>query len=767
MVDSELLASIAPGGILRDRYRLAELLGEGPHGCTYFAEHEFLNHPCVVKILPHRIAHSSDTAARRLRHEARTGFRVNHPNVVRVLDCDVIEGVWYFVMEYVDGVNLAAVVEAGLSIGWQQAVGISLDVAHGLAAIHRAGLVHRDIKPGNLILAASGRVSVADLGVAGLAESGPGLIGARRAEAVGTLDYAAPEVFLPDVPIGPATDLYSLGATLFQLLTGQLPHGREGGALTSLIDAQNRPVQWPAAAPAGVPGWFVEAVLRLLATDPQDRLPSPEAFVEYIKRPTAPQSAVETAPEADEALEPRGVAVLPLRNESAVAADDWLGLAVAEYLVRALSQLPGVYVAHHDELTSRLAYVAARVGGSRTAQILEAGRLVGASVIVEGAFRRQNDLVTFSAEALQAGHPEPVPIARVEGPLSKLVDLQAQLLAGVLDILHIPPHEAAPASTTGPVGPAAQEKHVLAKQAYLRGDYEVAIRLATEAIELDPDFIEPVGRIGVCYARLGRYEEAVEYHHRQEAVATQRGDMRLLAEAGANMGAMYYFKGEYETAYEHYTKAASTAERAGLTTELAQIDNNLGFALFRLGRQGEAERAFLRAIETHRAFGSLASLVGPYNGMGNVLLQQQRYKEARDYYQRALALADELGDRTQVGLSHMHLGQCDSFQGRFGEAKSEFAMALNALEETSFWNALARAYECTAEMNIRLGNGEEAARCADKRVELARLHGNRRMEAAAWRQKADALRIAGHTDEAAACFERAERATAVKPPVST
>jgi tetratricopeptide (TPR) repeat protein len=102
----------------------------------------------------------------------------------------------------------------------------------------------------------------------------------------------------------------------------------------------------------------------------------------------------------------------------------------------------------------------------------------------------------------------------------------------------------------------------------------------------------------------------------------------------------------------------------------------------------------------------------------------------------------------------MHLGRCAALDKRFADAKHEFTMALNALEETRFWNGLARAYEYVADMHLQLGNHEEALRCADQRIKLARQHSNVRMESAAWLQKAEALESAGRADEAAVCRTR-------------
>jgi tetratricopeptide (TPR) repeat protein len=300
---------------------------------------------------------------------------------------------------------------------------------------------------------------------------------------------------------------------------------------------------------------------------------------------------------------------------------------------------------------------------------------------------------------------------------------------------------------------AAREKLVLAKQAYLQGDYERAISLGDEALAAAPNFAEAVGFVGVCLARLGRYEAAEARHRRQLRLADEWGDLRHHVEALANLGAMYYFRSDYTAAEAHYREAQQIADKIGLAAESAQICNNLGFVLFRRGELSDAEGAFLRAIETHRAFGGLALLVGPYNGIGNVLAEQKRFAEARTYYERALALASEVGDRTSVGTTRVHLGRCAVLEERFADAKHEFTMALNALEETRFWNGLARAYEYIAEMHIQLGNFEEAARCAEKRIDLARHHKNVRMEAAAWRQKAGALSKAGRNAEAAACLE--------------
>jgi serine/threonine protein kinase/Flp pilus assembly protein TadD len=744
---------------LRGKYRLLQRLGEGAHGVTYLAQHEYLSHPCVVKLLPPRFGQATEAAIRRLRNEAQVGFRVQDPLVVRVLDCDVIHGVWYFVMEYVDGVDLASVLGVKPALPWQQALRLISDAAGGLAAIHRVGLLHRDIKPGNLILGTDGRVRVADLGVAGLAQEQPDWSFLDGPSMVGTLAYTAPEVFRPGGHPGPESDLYSLGVTLYHILVGRLPH--EGNLVfQQLIDAQCRPAAWPADAPTGVPDWLVEVVLRLLAIERPDRLHSAEELVARLNPPARPTVAMPATPSVAggaEKLRPRGVGVTPFKNEGAASDDDWLGYAIVNYLSRTLAEMPGVYVADQDALATMLRQMESAAERDEVRHFLEAGRLVGAGTIVTGSFVRDGTRLVVQAQAVRAEDGRVFPLERVEGALANLPDLEHALfeqLAGVLGLERARvarPHE--------PELPA-REKFVRGKQAFLRGEYEGAIALAEEAVALDPDFAEAIGFAGICLARLGRYEEAEQHHRREEALARGCGDSRREVEALANLGAMNYFRGDYDAAQSQYLQAAQAAEPLGLAAEHAQICNNLGFVLFRRGQPVEAQTYFLRAIEAHRAYGGLTSLVGPYNGLGNVLVEQNRYAEAGSYYQRALALAREVDDRASVGTTHMHLGRCAALQGHFAEAKHELTMALNALEETRFWNGLARAYEYVAEMHLQLGDCDEAARCADKRIELARQHSNVRMEAAAWMQKAQALRRAGRPEEATSCEARGRNTVA-------
>lgn len=744
---------IAPDGLLRDRYRILDVIGEGAHGVSFLARHEFLNHPCVVKILPHSVASSGDNAVKRLRNEARAGFRVNHPNVVRVLDCDVIDHVWYFVMEYVDGVDLDAILLRRAVVPWQQVVSIGRQAALGLAAIHAAGLLHRDIKPGNLLLGCDGRLRVGDLGVAAFTEADALVEEPAWMTAAGTFQYMAPEVLSIDTLVDERSDIYSIGATLYHLLTGRTLHAR-GGLLGTLLDAQNRPATWPADARSDIPLWLSDLVLECLEIEPEDRLSSATSLANRLV-PTDVQTTP-SFPAQPERLTPRGLAVLPFENLDGDARYDWMGAAIAEYLGNQLAHVRDVYTTDHDQVLKVLADLEKQQihGGDR---FLRACRLLGAATVVGGEYRIRDEQIVITGTLQKSDDSFATRFATVHGAKVEFGRLERRLMDALARSLGIESRWAGESSAgdAPTLSLRAQEHYVEARSAFLGGDYQRAINIAREAAELDPDYAELMGFIGACQARLGDYAQAERWHRRLEDLARRKGDDRLLVEAHANLGTMYFFKGEYGPALEYFRAAVTLAESLGMPEALAQIHNNLGFVLMRLGRSQEAENAFRGAIRTHQAYGAVVSLVAPYNGMGSVLVDLGRLDEARHYYEEALELAHEIGDRAKVGVSHMNLARCAAAQRDYASAKLEFAACFNALEETSFWNGLTRAFEYVADMNLELRNFAEAARCADRRIQLARLHKNLPMESAAWTQKGRALEQAGRPDQAAECFDYA------------
>jgi eukaryotic-like serine/threonine-protein kinase len=228
---------------------------------VYLAHDGELERPVALKILAENLAGDA-TFRDRFEREARLAARLSHPNVVRVFDVGESDGRPFIVMEYVEGDTLADELGRHGPLPPERAVDLALQICSGLEAAHTSGLVHRDVKPRNLLLRPDGVLKIADFGIARAAES------TRLTEIgtiLGTAAYLAPEQ-AEGVEATPAADLYSVGAVLYELLTGRVPY-----TATSLVELLAKQQAGPPPPIAGVPDWFELAVIRCLEPDPSER----------------------------------------------------------------------------------------------------------------------------------------------------------------------------------------------------------------------------------------------------------------------------------------------------------------------------------------------------------------------------------------------------------------------------------------------------------------------------------------------------------------
>ncbi|MYS65063.1 protein kinase [Streptomyces sp. SID5473] len=261
----------AGGGlVLAGRYRLGDCIGKGGMGRVWRARDEVLHRVVAVKELTAGIyAAEADRVLlhARTQKEARAAARITHPNVVTVHDVLEHDGRPWIVMQYVEGRSLADEVKKSGKVPPLEAARIGLRVLGALGAAHAAGVLHRDVKPANVLLARDGSVLLTDFGIAAI--DGDSTI-TRTGEIVGSIDYVAPERVRGADP-GPACDLWSLGVTLYAALTGESPYRR-----TSPLDTMRAVVSEEPRHPAGV-GPLGPIVMALLAKDPESRPPAAEA----------------------------------------------------------------------------------------------------------------------------------------------------------------------------------------------------------------------------------------------------------------------------------------------------------------------------------------------------------------------------------------------------------------------------------------------------------------------------------------------------------
>ncbi len=262
--------------LIAGRYRIEAPLGSGGMAVTYLARDLVLDRPVAVKVMRVPDGPSSDLA--RFEREARAAAAVSHPNVVQVFDAGQDGAFRYLVMEWVDGGDLARLIRERAPLPAEEAIRITLDILQGLGAIHRAGIVHRDVKPANVLIDREGRAKLTDFGIARRSDD-PTLTG--PVELLGTAAYVAPERVRGEAATA-ASDLYAVGVILYELLTGRVPYPGETPE-ELLAQHLHAPPIPPRRWRRDLPPALEQVVLRALAKDPATRYRSAEAMAAALR----------------------------------------------------------------------------------------------------------------------------------------------------------------------------------------------------------------------------------------------------------------------------------------------------------------------------------------------------------------------------------------------------------------------------------------------------------------------------------------------------
>jgi serine/threonine protein kinase len=268
------------------KYKVLERLGAGGMGSVYLCEHKFMRRRVAVKVLP--AAKAEDQASlERFYREARAAAALDHPNIVRAYDIDQDENLHFLVMEYVDGASLQEVIKKFGPMNVLFACHYVRQAAVGLQHAHEAGLVHRDIKPGNLLVDRSGTLKVLDMGLARFFHDEEDILTKKYDESVlGTADYLAPEQALDSHSVDIRADIYSLGATFYFCLTASPPFN-EGTVAQKLIWHQTRQPKPVKQLRADAPDGVVAIIDRMMTKDRAKRYQTPAQVVDALAAWTA------------------------------------------------------------------------------------------------------------------------------------------------------------------------------------------------------------------------------------------------------------------------------------------------------------------------------------------------------------------------------------------------------------------------------------------------------------------------------------------------
>ena len=686
------------------QYRIAERLGEGGMGEVFRAEDLKLRRPVALKVL-----RGAEDQEGRLLREARFVSQLNHPNIAVVYDVDTVEREGkrqsFIAMEYVAGRTLSAFLKERAP-GVPETVDIGRQVADALVAAHARGVVHRDIKPGNVMVDERGRVKVLDFGLAAFrpvpgggsetwspigadpTHSAPGAV-------LGTVAYMSPEQALGR-DVDARTDVFSLGVLLWELLAGRRPF--EGANTVAVIDAllHAEPPSLTRLNPA-VPRELEALVLKMLAKDRERRATMRDVARELsaLADGSPRAGAVSISPTPAESA----IAVLAFSNITQNPEDNWLGTGIMETVTADLKNVPGLTVIGCErvcEVEKRLTGEAASGAGELAIRL---GREVGARRVVTGGFQGVGDVMRITARVTEVESGRVVTTVKVDGSRSDLFALQDRVVTELAAALHL---------ASNPAGREPEETHVIdAYEAYSKG----LINLRAESRE--------------------SVDRAILFFERTVALDP------LYARAWLALGEAYEVKATYLAMPELLEKAMASFEKClALQPRLARAWKELGATLVDLGREDKGLEAIRRSLELDPADGAAHAALARAHFIGT-----GRFQDAAEAFERALALnpqggwyalqlahvsallrdfpraeravrqAIELQERGLSGRegvlivgAYMKLGQIRALQGRPAEALEAYDRELSFLRRVDH----ALKDRAIIELHTRIGSAHRA-----------------------------------------------------------
>lgn len=483
-------------------YTLERVLGRGGMGEVHLARQVSLDRAVAIKLLPAATA-ADPVACERFLREARIAAGLQHPNIVAIHDVGIAAGVPYIAMDYVGGGTVA--LRPGESLAADDALAIVRQVALALDHAHAGGVVHRDVKPENLLRRADGTILLSDFGIA--RARGQGTLLTRAGDCIGTPSYMSPEQ-LRGQDLDGRSDLYSLGVTLFRLLVGRLPFEADDDWTIGLQHVCEPVPRLPARLAALQP-----LLDDLLAKERQSRPASGRVLAERIDTlrsaiAGSPQEAAiprdlattRPSPVPVDAGPANSIAVLPFEDLSRGHDHAYVAEGIAEEIRAALARVPGLRVAGRTSS----AWFRGREASAR-----QIGSTLGVATLLEGSVRAEEGQVRVTVELVQAADGFQRWSASFDGDLTRLFELQeriARATAARFDLAV--PNAAAAAAAAATTSADAYLLYLQAGAIFHRRDGAQAlagVALLEQALALDPGYARAHARIAALYLLAAEY----------------------------------------------------------------------------------------------------------------------------------------------------------------------------------------------------------------------------------------------------------------------
>jgi serine/threonine protein kinase/tetratricopeptide (TPR) repeat protein len=738
------------------RYEITEKIGAGAMGEVYRARDTNLDRDVALKVLAVELL-SDEEARRRFRKEALTLSRLNHPNIAVLYDFGTEDGTDFLTMELIPGISLREKIAKG-ELLLSDVVGCGLQLADALVAAHDKGVIHRDLKPGNVMITPEGRLKVLDFGLAILLRrvddpNATQSVASRGGTVVGTPPYMSPEQ-LRGQPVDERTDIWSCGVILYEIAAGHLPfQGGTGIEISSAILHE-----LPKPFPTEVPVSLSALVHRCLAKDPAQRYQRASelrAALEAVQSGVQPSQgrtrgwntryAIIAAvalllligagslmiyllhahsPHAHDSAGARTrLAVLPLAGMEN-GEERAFGNGMIETLTTGLTQLTD---AHSLDVIP-----ASEIRDKHISTLQEAYQQFGVTLGLEMELQTAGDQVRVSYSLVDPRTHKELHGDTITAPASDPFALQDRVTQSVLNALQIElgPGERKVMTAHRTLQPTAYDFY-LQGRGYLQSytspqNLEKAIAVLKRALEQDPDYAAAYAGLGEAYWYKYKMTTNETWIARARSACARSVALEEdLASGHACLGLLLDGTGKYEEAQKEYEDAValnSSDDRA--VAGLARVYEHLN-------RADDAEKTFKRAVLLH------PNSPEGYGLLGWFYYDRAQYDQAANAFQRVIELAPE-------GLSgYSNLGSVYIAQGRYQEALPVLERAQSILPSAIVLSNLGTAYFC-------LRRYQDAARVFSQAVQL------RPQDYDLWGNLGDAYYWApGQRSQAAGAYRRA------------
>lgn len=746
------------GTLLAERYQILELLGQGGMGAVYKARDTELERLVALKLIRPDLAGNPEIL-RRFKQELILAREVTHHNVIRIFDLGQTKGFKFITMEYVEGRDLRAILRERGKLPAEEAVGIIAQVCRALEAAHAAGVVHRDLKPQNIMLDAKDRVYVMDFGIAHSLET-PGMT--QTGALMGTPEYMSPEQ-AKGIKVDARSDLFAVGIIFYELLSGISPYKADTAIATLLRRTQERP-EPPAEVDPTIPRAISDVVMKCLEIDRDQRFSSAREILEDLGQevPTGVRTAAPMIPpvvpspppteispfvryrtwivgsvavallaalgivfrgkffsgsaaKRGAPVEQTALAILPFRNASGDNSLDWLGPSLAEMLSTDVGQSSHLRTVSSDRLHQILHDL--QISPDATSDATNLRRvtsLTNADTVVSGQYAKFGDQIRIDATLRDLKRDRTVAFkaeASSDKDLLPAVDRLARTIRENLSL-------------------SSQIVDELKAQSFKPSSKSLtAIRLYSEGIDLarqgknlealnrfqgstreDPEFAMAYAKLGQTYANLGHDNEADQASRKAVDLAENlpAREKYLIAANNARI------QRDYPKAIESYENLAKAAPD----------DSEIQLALARLY---EDTGAFDKARDQY----SKVLSGDPKNadvllGMGRVEIKSANPQGALDYLNRALTLSIQLENNEAKATILQGIGVCYRQLDKDDEALRYFQQSLETKRRLGDKRGIAVSLNTMAQIQDQMGKSDPALKGYQEALQLRREIGDKK-----------------------------------------